>query len=135
METTPRRVGTPDWTDDLLDDEVALIGHSELTDRLLFRVAYNRKMATQFSARLKETGNWLADRGDPTEAELMEAKALFDQREADPDLVRWKELRDRCRAAGVCAWGPLDLSGPRPVVRCTVCSVTQAGHYLPLVRP
>ena len=127
--------GMPDWTDDLFEDEAALLGYSELTDRLIFRVAYNRKMASRCAARLKEAGLWLQP-GTLTPEEMVKVREHFDALQAAPKHVEDERLAAECRERGGHVFGPVQIEGSRPpFVRCGHCRSSMTEYQLPLVRP
>lgn len=121
------------FKDNLLEDEVTLLGHSELTDRLLFRIAWNRKMATRFHKYLKEMG-WSAGRA-PTAEEMPAIREWVEQHFASPEHVESEKRRAECQERGGHAWGPVQLDAREPLVRCPHCQSSMPAHQLPLERP
>lgn len=121
------------WTDDLRPDEIALLGHSVLTDRLIYRVAYNRHMAEHFWKLVEkhELGPLSSGRAAaPTPEEIAEVTEHLNHPQIAEDARLYAECRDR----GGCEWGPVEnLPGHGASVRCGHCRCSMGAEQLPLV--
>jgi hypothetical protein len=123
------------WKDSLQEDEVALLGHSPLTDLLIYRIAYNRKMAIQFSDRLKKTGGWYKSE-QLTDRDRELANQCVRELEADPEYIESTKRRAECHARGGCSWGSIQAESDRiPYVECSNCHSSITAYQLPLQRP
>jgi len=120
------------WKDSLYEDEAALLGHSELTDLLIYRIAWNRKMALQFDRRLKELGHGLKDHPLTTKEAAWAEKQVADLVNS-PKYAEDERSRAECRARGGCTWGPVQADKPgQPSVQCEHCRVWMTAYQLPL---
>ena len=113
------------WTDHLYEDETALLGHSELTDKLIYRIAHERRLVVRLAKHRPALKT-----APPTPEEL----AWAAERLATPEHVESRRLMEACHERGGHTWGPVQIVGDRwfPFVICSHCRCSMTADQLPL---
>ena len=119
------------WIDWLYEDEQALVGTDPVTDRLLQRLARERRGVELMMPAYKASREGVWEAGKPTDADLEWAKKVM----ARPEHVEGKKRRYECQDRGGCIWeGPMPPEKHKlwPYLRCTHCRCTSEAWQHPL---